>query len=257
MSNNVITADERAGVVSLPLASFRRETHLWPRKGFLPPHVNEFKRLYRAGGPPALPPIVVLDVEGKSYLADGWYRCAAALRLGFIALPATLKRGSRLEDVYLEALAASAATDRPLTRMEKRAVVDRLLTRVPGYSDRHVARLAGVCQPFVSGLRKLLNRLPEGETSRGSDLSPFQQEARKLIKALIALEQLYADLRHYTGAAPVQPDQEIAAAARACGGAAAEKLLARLALWAPKAHRAVAGEAERGNSDEASDAPGH
>jgi hypothetical protein len=145
MSDNVITSAPEPA--PLALASFRREDTLWPRKGLIDSRVRQFSRLYQDLGEAALPPILVCEVAGREYLGDGWHRCAAAERMGWSRLPAIRKPVPRLEDVYVEAVSASATSAQPFTPSEKRAAVDRLLAMELGYSDRCLARLVGVSQP--------------------------------------------------------------------------------------------------------------
>jgi len=129
-SDNVITplASAQAEPRSLALAGICREAELWPRRRLNPARVRTFAALYAAGGPGAMPPILAAEVDGRRYLVDGWHRCAAAERAGLTTLPAVLKPVERREAVYVEAAACSAVSSQPLTRAEKRAAVDRLLT---------------------------------------------------------------------------------------------------------------------------------
>lgn len=56
-------------------------------------------------------------------------------------------------DVFLHAVQRAAITAKPLTRIEKRAAVTRLLTEHPDWSNHKIADAAGVSRPFVAGLR--------------------------------------------------------------------------------------------------------
>jgi hypothetical protein len=235
MSDNVITPGPEP--VLLPLGSLRREDTLWPRKGLIGTRVWQFARLHRNLGETALPPILVCEVAGRDYLGDGWHRCAAAERMGWSGLPAIRKRAARLEDVYVEAVSASATNPQPFTPAEKRAAVDRLLAMKLGYSDHCLARLVGVSQPFVSGRRKRWEQAREEGSTPSQPLSPAQRQARKLIRAVLALRRLAADPRHYSEGAPIDPVAELWAAAQACRDESAAAIVAELERWARRLRR--------------------
>jgi hypothetical protein len=234
MSDNVIGIEASAEPMLLPIASFRREHRLWPRQGLCPGRVREFSRLYADEGAGALPPILVLQVEGREYLGDGWHRCAAAEAAGLEHLPAVRKRVARVEDVYLEAVSCSATAGRPLTWVEKRTVVDRLLEMQTGYSDHCLARLAGVSQPFVGKRRRLREKAAAEAESEAKPLLPEERQAQKLVKAVIELDRLAGHLRHTSDGAAIDPVVVIAAAAQTCRGASAATVQARLERWAKR-----------------------
>lgn len=88
MSDNVITPPADRDVLLLAIGGFRRDERLWPRRGLDDDRVHALQAVYKQGGPHGLPPLLVLTVGKRRYLAHGWQRCAAAATLGWTALPA-------------------------------------------------------------------------------------------------------------------------------------------------------------------------
>lgn len=76
---------------NVPIKSIRARKDLWPRSDFNPERVALFADKYRAEGPAALPPVVLVpDGHGKYFLADGWHRARAALLLNWQEIPAVI-----------------------------------------------------------------------------------------------------------------------------------------------------------------------
>jgi hypothetical protein len=101
-----------------------------------------------------------------------------------------------------------------------------------GYSDRCLARLVGVSQPFVSGRRKRWEQAKEEETAPAQPLSPAQRQARTLIRSVLALRRLAGSPRQYSGGAAIDPVAEIWEAAQACREESAALIVAELERWA-------------------------
>jgi hypothetical protein len=246
MSDNVITAGAGPQALLLAIAGFQRDEALWPRAGLNREHVRDLAALYRAVGAGALPPILVVQLDSRRYLADGWHRCAAAEEAGLLHLNGHVKPVARLEDVYLEAMAAAAASEHPLgfTRPEKRAAADRLLALVPWYSDRCIARMAGVSQPFVSGRRKLMEAGKEPSAPERRSRLPSRRAAAGLLSGARALDRLQRHARHCTAGEPLDPAAAILEALEG-SGAAGDALLANLTQWMARVRRAR-GSSEKG-----------
>jgi hypothetical protein len=235
-------APEEMAVVALALGGFRREASLWPRRGLNMARVREFAELYRAEGAEALPPVLVVEVAGTRYLADGWHRCAAATAAGLTQMYAELTRAERLEDVYVAAVATSSRNGEPLTRTEKREAVDRLLVEAPeGLSDRGIARLAGVSQPFVGRRRARLAGTEARERGARREVMPAERVAARVVRATVELERLFSDMRQYEEGQPLDPARALARAAER-GRGDADAVLARLEGWAARARGLVEGD---------------
>jgi ParB-like chromosome segregation protein Spo0J len=147
------------------LSSIVADKKLWPRQDIDWERVKEFSTLYKEE-PEALPKIIVVPhpkQSGKYLLIDGWHRVTAMRQIWKEAqVPAEVKpKGT---DVFAEATRLSAVSSKPLTILEKRAAVRRLLDEhgpntKDKWSDSQIARIAGVSQPFVGSQRKALTRI--------------------------------------------------------------------------------------------------
>lgn len=240
MTDNVINGGQVSPEL-LTLGSFRREERLWPRRAVDRERVREFEFLYRRSGPEALPPLLVLEVAGQRYLADGWQRCEAAEALDWRSLPAIVQPAARTEDVYLEALEAISEGDRPLalTTVEKRAAVDRLLRLVPRPSDYGIARLAGVSQPFVSARRRWFDAGGAGARAEAAAPTPSRQEGGKLLASAARLAHLEWDMSRTADGRPIDAATALREAARARGDGAVA-LLEQLEQWVRRARLELA-----------------
>jgi ParB-like chromosome segregation protein Spo0J len=238
MTDNVITPGPDPDVSLLAISGFRRDERLWPRRGLDEDRVRALQSVYEQGGPAALPPLLVVTVEKRGYLADGWQRCAAAGSLGWTALPALVKAAPQVEDVYLEALAAVNDGDRPLslTRDEKRAAVDRLLQLAPRPSDHAIARMAGVSQPFVSRRRHRLETGGGSEREEAAAEPLSRREGGKIIAAAGRLLEMERTPWLCTNGESLDPAAALREAA-ATRGPSADVLLERLQRWVERARR--------------------
>ncbi len=158
--------------VQVPLSELVLDKTLWPRLQFDDERVALFMDLYEAGGPKALPPLLLVpDNDSKYLVADGWHRAYAAARLQWKAIEATIEPvpegGDPERFGYELALKSSVAAAKPLSCAERRRAIARLLELSASRSDREIAALVGVAHTTVSRLRKALQQ-PE-RTEPGSD----------------------------------------------------------------------------------------
>lgn len=155
---------EKAASQRVKLSNIVQDRKLWPRQNTDQERVKEFAALYKEEPKEdILPPLIVAihpTKPGKYLLVDGWHR-AEAIKMVYpgrdVELDAdVLPKGT---DAYAEAVRLSAISSKPLTILEKRAVVRRLLDEHKDWSDRQIARMAGVSNVFVSSQHKTLTRL--------------------------------------------------------------------------------------------------
>ena len=175
----------------LRLADVRFLDEAWPREALDRDRVAEFRALYEAEGPLALPPIEVVHARqfGGYLLVDGWHRTEALSELEaeetlvvFLAAP----EGEAPEALaYRRGLETSARTSKPLSRHEKQLAIVRLLHERPGESDRAIARLVGVDHKTVGRIRERGISPNSGATPRPPSAS---DQARRL---LLAFEKAY------------------------------------------------------------------
>ena len=115
--------------------------------------VNEYAEHMAEGA--VFPPVVLFGTEHKSWIGDGWHRVMAARSLGLAEIEADLRCGGRL-DALKYALAANATHGRPRTNKDKRATVAIALREWGKLSDRSIAEMCAVSDPFVGALRRAL-----------------------------------------------------------------------------------------------------
>jgi ParB-like chromosome segregation protein Spo0J len=100
-----------------------------------------------------LPPVLVFDIDGRLWLADGFHRLAAYRREGRATLPAIVRRGTR-QEAEEAAIRENAQHGRPLTRGEKETAILRLLDRRPKLTATAIAAIVGCAHQLVSHVGK-------------------------------------------------------------------------------------------------------
>ncbi len=101
------------------------------------------------------PALTVFDDGEKLRLADGFHRAEAAVRAGLGDFACDVRRGTR-RDAILHSIDANARHGLPRTDADKRRAVETLLRdhEWGRWSDREIARLAGVSKSLVGKLRR-------------------------------------------------------------------------------------------------------
>jgi hypothetical protein len=179
----------------VPLDRIWRDASLWPRFALDDERVGEFCDLYADLGDEALPPLELVQDDGGGFLvADGHHRLAALIELDAVYAVAVIVEPPTGREprgwVYERGLETAARTAKPLTRLERRAAVDRLLAERGGLTDREIARLAGVSHQTVGRARKRSNG-PEdaGGAEDGSWRPPPTADdlARRLVRGIAGM----------------------------------------------------------------------
>jgi hypothetical protein len=98
------------------------------------------------------PPIDLYGTKDKAWIGDGWHRVEAATLLEWKSIPAVLRPGGRV-DALKHALSANAVHGQRRTNADKRKCVQVALREFKDLSDRAIAKLCGVSQPFVGDMR--------------------------------------------------------------------------------------------------------
>lgn len=100
------------------------------------------------------PPVIVFHDGSKFWLADGFHRFHAYRAAGAIEIPADVRQGTK-RDAVLFSVGANASHGLRRTNEDKRKAVQTLLKdeEWAKWSDRDIARRAGVSHPFVASLR--------------------------------------------------------------------------------------------------------
>jgi ParB/RepB/Spo0J family partition protein len=96
-----------------------------------------------------LPPILVMKMNGKLTLADGWHRLSAARELGHTSIEASVVQGDRARAIAA-AVVSNCRHGNPLTMRERREGIRRLSKLK--WKQQEIARQMGVAQQTVSGV---------------------------------------------------------------------------------------------------------
>ncbi|MBC7929936.1 MAG: ParB N-terminal domain-containing protein [Rubrivivax sp.] len=117
--------------------------------------VSEYAELIADGA--EFPPLVVFDDGESLWVADGFHRAEAAERAGLETFPCEVRPGTR-RDAILFAVGANAFHGLRRTIADKRRAVGTLLRdeEWSKWSDREIARLAGVGKTLVLRMRREL-----------------------------------------------------------------------------------------------------
>ena len=137
---------------SIPTSQIIPDPTLQPRVGGLDfDHVKSLE-----GVAEAWPPLNVVQRSGGFVLVDGFHRFAAAQNLGLDAVTVEVLDPPEDGDLHGLAFALNAVHGRPLTLSDRRAFAARLLQAHPDWSEREIARRAGLVQPTVAKIRQEL-----------------------------------------------------------------------------------------------------
>jgi hypothetical protein len=142
-------------IKTVSLGDIRADASAQPRASLLTDKVSEYAERMTEGD--AFPPMVVF-FDGKIYwLADGFHRYHAAVRMDLANFPCDVRDGS-LRDAVLFSCGANAAHGVPRTNEDKRRAVTKILndSEWSGWTDSETARRCAVTHPFVGKLRASL-----------------------------------------------------------------------------------------------------
>jgi len=154
-------------VAELELSVIRTDGGTQPRAQLDQGVVEEYAEAMKAGA--VFPPVVVF-YDGTSYwLVDGFHRVEAAKRIGATKIAADLHPRT-LREAILHSVGVNATHGLRRTNADKRRAVSILLQdpEWSQWSDREIARQAGVSDRFVNSLRKELTANGSQSTSRKS-----------------------------------------------------------------------------------------
>lgn len=112
-----------------------------------------------------LPPIIVQ--RGTNRVVDGMHRVRAAQLRGEHAIRARFFDGND-ENAFVLAVRLNVTHGLPLTLAERKEAAGRILQAHPAWSNRAIAKVAGLSHKTVAGLREKIN-LPEVQARVGRD----------------------------------------------------------------------------------------
>ncbi len=170
-----------------------------------------------------LPPILVHRQTMR--VVDGMHRLWAKQDTGATHIDVIFFDGDAGE-AFVEAVRQNGAHGLPLTRLEKRAAIARILTVRPEYSNRAVAFIAGVSATTVAAVRTTLEpRNLEGpERRRGLDgrKRPVDAKAGRRRAAAYYQQNPTASLREIAAATGITPETARIARAQSAAGVLAQ-----------------------------------
>lgn len=136
------------------------DTESWPRHELDPDRVALFVDLFADGDLTVLPPLEVAALPtGEFLLTDGWHRLEALYTLEVEQASVLLADSGQLSPqrfAYQRGLETCTTASRPLSRDERRAATERLLTDRPELTDVAIAQLVGVSNATVGRARHRL-----------------------------------------------------------------------------------------------------
>jgi len=153
----------------------------------------------------ALPPLIVH--RPTMQIIDGHHRWQAAKRQGREQIEVRFFHGT-LKDAFVVAVQANTTHGWPLSRRDRRAAVERILSTHPHWSDRVIAAASGITAKTVGRIRR--NQEPSAGTAtarlgRDGRLRPISNdEGRRRAGDLLA-ENPNASLREIAGRAGISP----------------------------------------------------
>jgi len=118
-----------------------------------------------------MPPVAVFEVDGRWLLTDGFHRHASAVRREQRMITAEVHIGS-FADALDYASTANLSHGLPLTRAERRRVVETKLRIHPDWSDRRLSDELAIGRDLISRVRKQLveaGQLPSSAVRVGAD----------------------------------------------------------------------------------------
>ena len=118
-----------------------------------------------------MPPVVVFEVDGRWLLVDGFHRHASAVRRDQRSVSAEIRAGT-FTDALDYAAQANLSHGLPLTRAERRRVVETRLRIHHDWSDRRLADEMGIGRELIGRVRKQLvdaGQLPVSAVRVGAD----------------------------------------------------------------------------------------
>jgi hypothetical protein len=225
----------------MPLTAIRFDRAAYPRLGLDPERIAVLRDLYAADGEQALPPIdVVLLDDDLALGADGAHRCEAAQLLGWTDISVRVipvpTGYDPIEIAYLHALETAVAAAKPLTRSERKAAAARLLSAHPDWSDREIARRAGVSHTTVGAMRddEVIDSVANASDAFVSGVAA-ERAAISLVRGLAKAWEARGITDLFLGRMPAT----LASSLEHQFGDEAPTWAARLERWANEARRAL------------------
>ncbi|MDC0772324.1 ParB N-terminal domain-containing protein [Streptomyces sp. HD] len=131
----------------------------------------------------------ILVHRATRQVVDGMHRLKAAMMRGEREIAVRYLDGSA-DDVFVHAVAANITHGLPLTLKDRKAAAERILRTHPDWSDRAIARIAGLSPKTVGAVRRRSSEeVPQSNTRVGQDgrARPLDlARRREVARALLA-----------------------------------------------------------------------
>lgn len=140
----------------LKIRDIIQDIRLQPRQSLNIETINDYAEKMHAGI--SFPPIVVFYVETKYYVADGFHRINAALKINLTYLSAEVKTGT-FRDAVLFSVSANSSHGLNRTNEDKRKAVVTLLNDAEwsAWSNNAIAKKCQVSLDLVNRMRNEIN----------------------------------------------------------------------------------------------------
>jgi ParB-like chromosome segregation protein Spo0J len=154
-----------------------------------------------------LPPIVVH--QATMHVIDGMHRVRAAMLSGVAYIEALLFDGAE-DEAFLLAVWLNVAHGLPLSRADRMAAAVRIIHSSPQWSDRAIARAAGLSDKTVASLRRRASasaeipHLPD-RIGRDGRIRPFSPAAGRRVAGDLIAQNPDAPIREIALRAGISP----------------------------------------------------
>lgn len=139
-----------SNIQTLPIEQLRIDSGTQARVGINEAVVADYAETLTDGG--HLPAVEAVFDGTAYYLADGFHRLMANLRIGARTIEVNVTAGT-LHDAKLAACGANKGHGLQRTNADKRQAVAGMLALEPAWSDRAIAKHVGVGHPLVAAMR--------------------------------------------------------------------------------------------------------
>ncbi len=185
----------------LPTVAIAADPDCQPRIAIAAHIVDDYATDMAVGA--RFPPITVYH-DGETYwLADGFHRLAAALRLGLAEIDCDVRDGDKRAAI-LYSCAANATHGTRRTNQDKRRAVEAMLKLEPTWGNRAIADACLVTHTFVNNLSKSLETVSDDSLS-----NPTSHRARFKLPDMTPTEYavLKASIAESGVLVPIEVDQ--------------------------------------------------
>ncbi|GAA2777117.1 ParB/RepB/Spo0J family partition protein [Saccharopolyspora taberi] len=186
-----------AETISIPLELIRENGSV-RAAGENPEHVRLLAEIFDS-----LPPVLVHS--STLHLIDGLHRVRAARLRGHETIKAQLFEGSESE-AFVLAVRANVSHGLPLSLTDRKSACVRIISMHPDWSNRRIARVAGISPKTVGSLRENKDGSAASRVGQDGRVRPLNASAGRQRAAELILANPDQSLRQVARAAGVSPE---------------------------------------------------